>query len=275
MSKRVYIGVGHGGADPGAVSGSLHEADANLVMALELKAALDYHGVVTGISRTRDENDPLVEEIKEANAFTPDLAVECHNNAGGGDGFEVYYQTNGYTAQSLALAKAIEAEVVQIGQNSRGCKTKKNPDGSDYFGWCRQLKCPAVLCEGFFVDSADRNIADTIEEQKRFGLAYAKAVLKILGIPFKAAYSAAAKPTAPAPASKPIYRVQVGAFAVKKNSEATEKKLQSLGYRTIIQQDGSLYRVQVGAFEIRKNADAVAAKLKAQGFSTFITTFNG
>jgi N-acetylmuramoyl-L-alanine amidase len=185
MAKKVFVGVGHGGSDPGAAAFGIKEADANLVMALSLKEEMERHGVIVGISRMKDEEDPLEEEIREANAFAPDLAVECHNNAGGGDGFEVFYQTNGYKTTSLALAQAIEAEIKKIGQNSRGCKTKLNSAGNDYFGWLRQLKCPAVLCEGFFVDSADRYIADTEAEQKAFGVAYAKGVLARLGISYR------------------------------------------------------------------------------------------
>lgn len=81
MKHRVFIGVGHGGVDPGAV-GKVKEADANLTIALELKRLLEAAGVTVGISRTRDENDDINEEIREANAFKPDLAVEVHNNAG-------------------------------------------------------------------------------------------------------------------------------------------------------------------------------------------------
>lgn len=166
MSKKVFIGVGHGGSDPGAVK-YVKEADANLQMALGLKAELERHGVKVGISRVKDENDPLSEEIKEANAFAPDLAVECHNNAGGGDGFEVYRQTNGYAAQSLKLAQAIEKRVKESGQKSRGVKTKLNSAGTDYFGWCRQVKAPAVLCEGFFVDNqADSGDYNTAAKQQ-------------------------------------------------------------------------------------------------------------
>lgn len=79
---KVFIGVGHGGADPGAVSGTWEEADINLVMALAMRDELERHGVTVGISRVKDENDLLQEEIDEANAFKPDVAVECHNNAG-------------------------------------------------------------------------------------------------------------------------------------------------------------------------------------------------
>ena len=47
------------------------------------------------MSRTSDEDDPLTDEIKECNAFNPDLGVDIHNNAGQGDGFECFYHCNG------------------------------------------------------------------------------------------------------------------------------------------------------------------------------------
>jgi len=175
--RKVFIGVGHGGSDPGACANGLRESDVNLVMALAMKAELERHGVTVGISRVKDENDRLAEEIRECNAFAPDLAVEVHNNAGGGDGFECYISGKNQTARQLA--ERIEAEVKGIGQNSRGVKV------STSLGWVNKVKAPAVLCEGFFLDSADRTIADTAVKQRRFGQAYARGVLKQLGIPVK------------------------------------------------------------------------------------------
>ena len=89
--KKVFIGVGHGGKDSGAVV-YLVEKDVNLVEALACRDFLEAHGVVVLMSRTKDENDSLIEEIRECNAFNPDLAIDIHNNAGGGDGFEAYYR---------------------------------------------------------------------------------------------------------------------------------------------------------------------------------------
>lgn len=192
---KVFIGVGHGGSDPGAVANGLTEKAVNLTMALALRDELSRHGVTVGISRTADTGGGLQEEIRKANAFGPDLAVEVHNNAGGGKGFEVYCQTNEHKAASESLAKNIEAEVKAIGQASRGLKTKKNGGGKDWFGWLREVECPAVLCEGAFLDGPDHTLIDTAAEQKRFGVAYAKGVLKQLGISWKAAGS----DTAPGP----------------------------------------------------------------------------
>ena len=201
MSK-VFIGVGHGGKDPGAVANGLKEKDVNLVMALEMSRILTQHGVEVGISRRVDEDDTLQEELAEAKTFAPDLAVEIHNNAGGGDGFEAYVQTGVYASQSRKLAGLIEAQVKRIGQNSRGIKTRLMANGQDYFGWLRLNQSPAVLCEGAFLDSADREIFSTQEKQQAFGQAYAKAVLEYLGIPLQEAK--------PNPDSKTISLTELG-----------------------------------------------------------------
>ena len=181
---RVFIGVGHGGKDPGAVANGLKESNVNLVMALAMKEKLEEYGVSVGISRTVEEDDPLTQEIVEANTFQADLAVEVHNNAGGGKGFEVYRQTGKFAQASTHLAQEIERAVKEMGQSSRGVKTKLNSTGADWFGWLRQVNCPAVLCEGAFLDNTqDVQLINTVEKQRAFGVAYAKGVLNYLGIP--------------------------------------------------------------------------------------------
>lgn len=77
---KVFIGLGHGGTDPGAV-GHLVEKEVNLVEALACRDFLKTHGVEVLLSRTSDENDPVADEINECNAFEPDLAVDIHNSA--------------------------------------------------------------------------------------------------------------------------------------------------------------------------------------------------
>jgi len=181
---KVYIGVGHGGKDSGAIGiNNIYEKNINLGIALALRDELVRHGVSVLISRTNDEFDELSDKIKECNAYNPDLCIEVHNNAGGGDGVEVYYSRVGGTG--LTLAKNIETEVKAIGQNSRGCKTKIGTDLRDYFGFIRETKAPAVLVECAFVDTKDVEIVDTPAEQKTMGIALAKGFLKTLGIAYK------------------------------------------------------------------------------------------
>lgn len=140
---KVFIGVGHGGMDSGALGGGLREADVNLVMALTMAEELRRHGVQVAMSRTRDENDPLEEEITEANVYGPDLAIDVHNNAGGGDGFECYVQTNQYAKMSRAFGEALEGQVKALGQNSRGSRSGPMRVGTitDFFAVSRPRRC--------------------------------------------------------------------------------------------------------------------------------------
>jgi N-acetylmuramoyl-L-alanine amidase len=178
---KVFLGVGHGGSDPGAVANGFNEKDLNLSIALACNAELIRHGVTVQMSRTKDENDTLNDEIKECNAFNPDYAVDIHNNAGGGDGVEAFHHHGG--GKGKVLAENVLAEIVAIGQNSRGAKTKKNSAGKDYFGFIRETKAPAIIVECAFVDNAkDMQIIDTAAEQKAMGIAIAKGILKTLGI---------------------------------------------------------------------------------------------
>ena len=181
--KKVYIGVGHGGGDSGAVANGLKEKDLNLTTALECYAFLKGYCDVR-ISRTTDADIWLDQRIKEINDFKPDLAVDVHHNAGGGDGAECYHTVNG--GKGKTLANNILKEVKKIGQNSRGAKTKVNVKGIDYFGFIRDTVCPAVIVECAFLDNkADVKIVDTKTEQQKMGIAIAKGILKTLGISVK------------------------------------------------------------------------------------------
>lgn len=219
---KVFIGVGHGGPDPGAVAGTFRESDANLYISYGLGEELSKYGIEWKASRNTDEEDRLAEEISECNSYAPDLAIEIHNNAGGGVGFEVYYQTNGYRSQSIKLAQCVEKRVKESGQKSRGLKTKITLGNTDYFGWLRECKCPAILTEGFFVDNAeDRSKYDTEEELRALGRVYAHGILDYFGVKWEA--------------QEPVlYRVQVGAFADRNNAEKYKEQITDMGYPAYI-----------------------------------------
>lgn len=182
---KVFLGVGHGGADPGAVANGVKEKDLNLEIALACRDELVRHGVTVQMSRSGDEDDTLEEEIKECNAFNPELAIDIHNNAGGGDGVEAYYYHGG--GMSKTLADNVLSEIVKIGQNSRGAKVKLNSRGTDWFGFIRQTKAPAVLLECAFVDNkTDLAIIGTAAKRTAMGIAVARGILKTLGIVYVA-----------------------------------------------------------------------------------------
>lgn len=182
---KVYIGVGHGGSDPGAVSGKHTEKNYALDIANACTAELRRHGVEVMQSRTGDVGERSEEKVRECNSFNPAAAMDIHLNAGGGDGFEVFHSISGTKGQ--AFAAAVERSVAaETGQNSRGLKIKKNSSGKDYFVFIRETKCPALLVECAFIDSKDVEIVDTLAERQKFGKAIAHGVLDWLGIPIKA-----------------------------------------------------------------------------------------
>lgn len=188
---KVFLSAGHGGSDPGAVAYGLVEKTINLNIMLACRNVLMAHKVTVVCSRTTDENDPVSQEVREANASGCDVAVSFHTNAGKGDGSESYYHSS--SEKGKKLAQLCEQQTQKIGQNSRGVKTKN-------LAFTRDTRMTAVLCECAFVDNdTDNNIIDTLEEQQAFGIAYAKAILEYLGI----AYTGKDNPTTPTPQPTP------------------------------------------------------------------------
>ena len=176
---KVFLSAGHGGTDSGAVAYGLKEKDINLNALLACNEVLVKHGVTTVLSRTKDENDPVTDEVKEANASGASLAVSFHANAGGGDGFEAFYWEG--DANGKKIATLGEKYVKALGQNSRGIKS------GNHLYFVKNTKMTAVLFESFFLDNdKDNDIGDTVAEQKAFGVAYAKAILEYLGIKYVA-----------------------------------------------------------------------------------------
>ena len=217
---KVFIGVGHGGSDPGAVANGVKEKDLNLSIALACRDMLEKHGVKVKMSRTKDENDTLSEEIKECNSFSPDLAVDIHNNAGGGDGAEVFYHYGG--GKSKTLAENILSEIAKVGQNSRGAKIRQNSQGKDYYGFIRETSAPAVIVECAFVDNArDLEILATEGDRQKVGQAIAKGILKTMGVEIQSERNT-------------LYRVQVGAFSNRSNADKLVAELKSKGYSAFI-----------------------------------------
>ena len=220
---KVFIGIGHGGSDPGGVANGIKEKDAALAIGMSCVAELERHGVEVLASRYKDEEDPVTERIKQCNAFKPNVAVDLHLNMGKGDGAEVFHHYGG--GASKKLAKNIANELKAAGQNLRrgdsgkadGLKTKLNDDGRDYFGFIRQTNCPAVIVEHAFLDNkTDVKIVDTVAEQKAMGVADAKGILKHLGIKWKAP-------------EKPVYTVTVTKLTATQAS-ALVKELKADGY---------------------------------------------
>lgn len=181
IGKKIFIAVGHGGKDPGAVKDNIVEAFCNLEVAVQMRDELQRHGFLVKLSREKDENDPLRKEIAQCNAYQPDLAIAVHTNAGGGSGFEVFYQSTRSwenMKQSEKLASLVDKKVRNCFlSGSRGVKTRRD------LGWLNEVQAPAILCENFFVDGPKADYYSQKEQLRTLGKVYAIAVLDYYGVP--------------------------------------------------------------------------------------------
>lgn len=141
MAESIFLSAGHGGMDPGATAFGLREKNINLRIMLAYRDELVRHGVKVFTSRTTDVNDAVDDEVREAIASGVDLAVSFHTNAGGGDGFEAYCNTD--NADGVRLCRLAEKHVKALGQNSRGIKDGVHP-GSRWnkTGFCTSYNYP-------------------------------------------------------------------------------------------------------------------------------------
>lgn len=244
--KKVFLSAGHGGSDPGAVAYGLKEKDINLNMLLACKEVLEAHGIEVICSRTTDENDPVREEVKEANASGADLAASFHVNAAGADGFEAF--CNLKNADAVKLCKLAEKHVKALGQNSRGVKNGM------HLHFIKKTTMTAVLFEAFFIDNdIDNNIGDTLAEQQAFGVAYAKAILEYYGIKYngkQAAATAPKKETATASSLPRLVRVTASLLNVRAGAGTNHKVNTTIkrgGVFTIVEESGDWGKLKSGA----------------------------
>lgn len=76
--------------------------------------------------------------------------------------------------------------------------------------------------------------------------------------------------------SKPIYRVQIGAFKNKNNADEQLKNIKAKGFNdSFVTKVGDLYKVQVGAFTVKANADNYKSKIVKSGFKDCFITSSG
>ena len=72
MSKEVFIGVGHGGTDSGAVK-YIVEKEYTLKTAFALSEILSKYGVDFKLSRTQDIDTDMDSKVAMCNKYAPDL----------------------------------------------------------------------------------------------------------------------------------------------------------------------------------------------------------
>lgn len=141
---------------------------------------------------------------------------------------------------------------------------------SDVDKQCTNLISGKKWCPSYIF--ASTNAATALKNWKAFKALVEKYLNALSGATVPSS-TPAPTPT-PATTTKKLYRVQTGAYSVKKNADNQLAKVKAAGFEAFVTQVNGLYKVQVGAYSVRSNAEAMLAKLKAAGFSGFITTVN-
>lgn len=168
----VVVDSGHGGSDPGAISGNLQEKDLTLKAANYMTKRLQELGIPVVSVKTTDEDISRTERLRRANqAFNGDpnaILISNHINSGGGEGAEIIYALrNDDTLASMALENIGDA-----GQKMRKIYQRRLPENpsKDYYYIIRETDpMQSLLVEyGFIDNSADQkklqnNLTDYVE----------------------------------------------------------------------------------------------------------------
>lgn len=177
----------------------------------------------------------LADRVKKANDFDADIYLSAHHNAhdpktlgkNGGSG-------SGILSIIYTKASAKSKEYQKLLYNALIKETalkgnRSNPMPSQNLYVLRKTKMPAVLLELGFMDSTtDVQIILTEEYAEMCARAIVSALVEIGNL----AEKKVEKPKVET--SGKMYRVQVGAYSVKANAEAMQKKLIADGYDAII-----------------------------------------
>ena len=270
---KILLISGHGAGDPGAIGTcngkTYREADLTREVVTALAAKLKNCASVTVYDQNRNaytdyQNGSL---SSRAHFENHDFVLEVHFNAfkadsgdGKNKGVEIYAKSG----------SNIEGNIVQniaaLGFTNRGVKS----NGFAVINTARSRGARAALLEVCFIDDADdmklflakkNQIIDAIV--KGFGFAVSGETPKVQTTPDKTEKPATTETGA-------LYRVQVGAFSLKKNATQKRDALKAAGFTAIVVPVGALWKVQVGAFTVKANAEEMVKKLKACGFTGIV-----
>ncbi|MFH0922807.1 MAG: N-acetylmuramoyl-L-alanine amidase [Candidatus Micrarchaeota archaeon] len=157
--KRVFIDAGHTfGADPGAVSGSVLEAELNFIIASKVATLLQTAGAQVRVLDNRaTRNIAIADRKQQANSFGADILVSFHHDCSiCPSSVLVYVPVSGCSGnarcdESRKLAQQINNALSPVVGQSRGIV----PDSSSRFPRLGILypNAPAVLVEVTSVDN--------------------------------------------------------------------------------------------------------------------------
>ena len=250
---KIMLDAGHGGEDPGAVSGDRQEKDDTLRLTLAVGDLLKNRGVDVEYTRTTDVYQTPFQKATIANQSGADYFISFHRNSSPTPNQYTGVETLIYNKSGIKydMAKNIVGALGEVGFQDLGVKERPG------LVVLRRTTMPAVLIEaGFLNTDQDNRMFD--EKFDEIAQAIASAILGTLG------EEDVEGPT--------YYRVQAGAFTKRQNADQLLYELLDQGYPAFLLNEDGYYKVQVGAYLQLGNAIAMEQKLRDAGYSTMITT---
>ena len=182
----VVVDAGHGGADPGAISGNAREKDFTLEVSKYMYDRFRQLGVPVTLTRDSDETLPRNERVSRIlNAYGNDpgvVVLSNHINAGGGEGAEVVYALR----NNSTLAREVLQNIGNAGQKTRKYYQRRLPEDTskDYYFIQRLTgRTEPLLIEYGFIDNP-RDLVKLQNNIKDYGEGVVKAVTEYLGYPY-------------------------------------------------------------------------------------------
>jgi len=156
----IVIDPGHGGTNRGAKYNGVIEKEATMKVAIAMKEELEkYEGVVVYLTRTGDESIELLDRAKFARDMKADIVLSLHFNMSEAHdlhGSEMWISSAGGLKQEAERFAKIEQMLLkEYGIDKRGCFTRLNDVGTDYYGIIREsanFQIPAVIVEHCYLD---------------------------------------------------------------------------------------------------------------------------
>lgn len=178
------------------------------------RAALERSGVEVKVGHMIS----MAQKCSESNAFGADLHVPVHTNAFNGKvmGTRMFCYSAG--GKGMAACKAIFARLAPITPG----ESENIQVNADYYE-VRVPAAPTAYIECEFHDTAE-GAKWIVENTVLIGETIARGICDYFGVTFK-------EPEQPKPATTDkLYRVQVGAFAVRENAEKMLQRLKAAGF---------------------------------------------
>lgn len=218
MAKKIYLSPSDQNANYYAYGGTNE-----MVQCRKIADACEVALKRCGFEVINNKNDEMEDRVAESNAWGADLHVCIHTNACNGvvTGTRIFsYDTTG------TGYKAAKAVFDVLAPKTPGTSESISPYPALYE--VRNTTAYCVYVEAEFHD-VPKMAKWIIENVVLIGEAIAEGICNYYGVAYKPAQA-----TEPAEKPKSIYRVQVGAFSVKRNAERLRDELKGRGYDAFI-----------------------------------------